>query len=167
MQLQSKVCYMQSVPGVSLITVRPVLVQLIKHSPFVSGQFHIWCRCCLQVPQQTRFGLNMQSSPGIVTSARSALPLITYIASVPVLEPMHFFRLYWLDSYTVRLHRGGNMDTNNIITQHNPSRLSKTVTSFSPKGSLSLCSLPPTTVESLITPEGWCLWTRHWCAPSR
>ena len=104
---------MQLVSSVSLITVRPVLVQLIKHYP-LSGQFHIWCRCCLQVPQQTRFGLNMQSSSGIdfsmtksVTSARSPLPLITYI--VPVFRPMHFFRLVLIRPPTQSYYIGGNM----------------------------------------------------------
>ena len=102
-----------------MITVRAVLVQLIKHSPFLSGQFHVWCRCCLQVPQQTRFGLNMQSSPGTVTSARSPLPLITYIVPFCLITNALLQTLLIILPHSP-VTPGGNMGLNTTTTKlHN------------------------------------------------
>ena len=152
---------MQLVSGVSLITVRPVLVQLIKHIP-------------LSFQVSFTFGADVVSKflnrHDLDLICRAHQVLILTLSDVSkVFSPSDYVHCPFLSynqctssdfidytptqsCYTRGKH--GTQHNNNKVTQHNPSRLSRTDTSFSPRGSWSLCSQPPTTVESSTMPAG-------------
>ena len=134
---------------------RSVLVQLIKHFPLpLQVSFTFGADVVSKFLNRHDLDLICRAHQVLTLSDVSKVSSPSDYVHCPCLRTNALLQTLLIRLLHSSIIPGGNMDTNNIITQHNPSRLSKMVTSFSPKGSLSLCSLPPTTVESLITPGG-------------